>query len=181
MLATLLLALTLFTNAPNSVTQSNTASPATPEVSVSIPAPPENPCADEFSSAVKNDMTGRINEGKPSLTLDPYMGDEILVFQSHGYCQALDEAGRNMTPQQLADSLLADLKANAEENGWTISYVSKLNKVLDGFSVAIIANPPPEAIAQAGIEYRALQVFVFNKTRIVGGQFFVSVTGLKTP
>ena len=193
MLATLLLALTLLTNSPvvftNSPTmhlclqssiRSTATAPTPPSVVTEMPVILD-PCADEFSSAVRNDIMGRISEGKPSLVLDPYMGDEILIFRLRGYCRELDEVGKAQTPEDISKDIVRDLQTEADNFGFKITYVSKLTKVLNGSSIAIVITPPPDKIAAAGTDFRVLQVFVFNKTRIVGSQFHVTVTGLKTP
>ena len=187
MLATLLLAFALFTNQPTMTPNlqpsiGTTSTAPVPEVSEGIPAPEvTDPCADEFSNAVRNDLTGYINEKLPSVVLSPFFGDEILIFQSRGYCQPLDEAGTKMTPAELTASIVAELNTEATNNNHKITYVGKVIPILGGYMVATVVTPPAESVAAAGVDYRIFTVFIFNQTRIVGFQSFVTVTGLKTP
>ena len=142
-----------------------------------------NPCGDPFSTAIKSDLIGRVDEGKPSLVLDTYAGDELLIFQSRGYCAALDAPidGTVVTIDSVAKGLVDDLRAQTEQYDHKITYVSKVTKVLGGNRIAVVIEPPQAKRDQAGVDFRLLTVFVFNNTRIVGLQLFTSVTGLKTP
>jgi len=178
MLATLLLALTLFTSTSfSTAVQSNTTNP---EITIVVPEAVD-PCGDSFSGPVRNDLTGYINEDKASVILSPFFGEDITVFQSRGYCQPLDEAGTKMNTTELAASIIAELTAEAELNNHKVTYVSNVIPVLGGNMVATVVAPPIENLTAAGVDYRIFTVFIFNKTRIVGFQSFVSVTGLKTP
>jgi len=181
MFTTLLLTFALFTNQPTTVPPTPAPLITTTAPEPVLVAPVTDGCEDEFSAAIKKDMVGRINDGKSSVVLDPYMGEEILLFGSRGYCRELDELGKTQTPEALSKDIIRDITVMAEENGYKITYVSKLTQVLNGSTIAIVATPSAENVASAGVDFRVLHVFVWNKTRVVGGQFFVTVTGLKTP
>jgi hypothetical protein len=150
-------------------------------VTPAAPEAPTDPCGDSFSNPVRTDIVNYVNERTPSVVLAPFFGDDIVIFQSRGYCQPLDEAGQKLTAAELAASIIAELKAEADTNNYTITYVSKVIPILGGNMVAAVAKPPAEQIEAAGVDCRVFQVFVFNGTRIVGYQGIVSATGLKQP
>ena len=144
-------------------------------------APEQNPCADPFSTAVKDDMLKGVDKGSESQVLKDFLGDEVLIMQVRGYCQAREAENLGQTPEQFAATLAAELKAEADKYGLKITYTSKITKVLGGSRLATVITPSADKIAQDGVDYRILTVFVFNGTRIVGIQLFTSVTGLKQP
>ena len=141
----------------------------------------EDPCGDVFSAAVRDDMVARVDGGASSKVLDPFLGDEVLIFQTRGYCQAREVENLRLTQDEFAASLVAELTAEANQYDHKVTYVSKPTKVLGGTSIAIVITPPADKIANAGVDFRIFTVFVFNDTRIVGVQLFTSVTGLKQP
>jgi len=140
-------------------------------------APEQNP----FSTAVKDDMLKGVDKGSESQVLKDFLGDEVLIMQVRGYCQAREAENLGQTPEQFAATLAAELKAEADKYGLKITYTSKITKVLGGSRLATVITPSADKIAQDGVDYRILTVFVFNGTRIVGIQLFTSVTGLKQP
>ena len=73
MFTTLLLTFALFTNQPTTVPPTPAPLITTTAPEPVLVAPVTDGCEDEFSAAIKKDMVGRINDGKSSVVLDPYM------------------------------------------------------------------------------------------------------------
>lgn len=147
------------------------------------PTPNLGPCGDEFSTSIRNDIILRLSKTGSSLVLDPYLGDESLIFNTQGLCRSRteDPESASFTLVEFGQKLINEMKAEAEKNNFKLLYSSNSTEVLNGHVTALIFAPPPERVALQGSDFRVLTIFVFNNTRLVGAQMFVSVTGLKTP